>query len=100
MKNFCNPLNGIATDYHTGEIHYLNAHFSYKGRSIIIDYEWCLHCYSEVRLSDKDNIVPFEMYPYDTDLYVGYVSLDKEFKKADMAQLLKDVDEALENENK
>lgn len=28
-----------------GKRHLSNAHLSYKGRSIIIDYEWCLHSY-------------------------------------------------------
>lgn len=63
--------------------HFCNAHLSYKGRSIIIDYEWILHDYGSTDVNKKKaaNLVPFEVYPYDIDIYVGYAKLDTEFGK-------------------
>lgn len=40
-----------------GKRHLSNAHLSYKGRSVIIDYEWCLHLYdldSDIKKKLKD----------------------------------------------
>ena len=76
----------------------LNAHLSYKGRSVIIDYEFCLHCYSELKRKSND-FVPFEMYPYGyNDIYVGYVEVDKTFHKADMEKLIELLNEAIKEE--
>lgn len=97
MNKYFHAMNGIGygADGMDGKI--LNAHISYKGRSVIVDYEYCLHDYS--RLKSEDNkAVPFEMYPYGDDIYVGYVSIDERYKKADISELIKLIDEALENE--
>ena len=77
---------------------YANAHISYKGRSVIVDYEFCLHNYGFLKADDNE-YVPFEMYPYgDGDIYMGNVPLDKEFKKADIVKLIELLDKALDNE--
>ena len=76
----------------------LNAHLSYKGRSVIIDYEFCLHCYSNLKKVSND-FVPFEIYPYGyNDIYVGYVEVDKTFHKADMEKLIELLNEAIKEE--
>lgn len=85
-----------------GKKHLCNAHLSYKGHSIIIDYEWCLHPYD----LDSDNkkkaegLIPFEVYPYENDIYVGYVHTDKRFGKADTAELISILDAIIKNEDK
>ena len=82
----------------TNNGHTLNAHLSYKGRSVIIDYEFCLHIYSNIRPSRND-FVPFEMYPYGYgDIYVGYVEVDKTFHKADIEKLIEILDKAIKEE--
>ena len=75
----------------------LNAHISYKGRSVIIDYEFCLHPYDHLEM-DRNKVVPFEVFPYDGDIYVGYVEVDDEFHKADIGKLIEAIDEALTEE--
>ena len=76
-----------------------NAHLSYKGRSVIIDYEFCLHYYSEL-IRKSNDFVPFEMYPYgDNDIYIGYVEVDKTFHKADMEKLIELLNEAIKEES-
>ena len=96
MINYNSALNGIGyVNGNNGEI--LNAHISYKGRSVIIDYEFCLHCYSNLE-KDRDKFVPFEFYPYGDDIYVGYVEVDENFHKADIGKLMKEIDEALADE--
>ena len=81
--------------------HLCNAHLSYKGRSVIIDYEWILHAYDSANVDKKKaaNLVPFEVYPYDIDVYVGYAKLDTEFGKVDLADLISKLDEAIEKES-
>lgn len=79
-----------------------NAHLSYKGRSVIIDYEWYLHAYDR---DDKANyisegLVPFEVYPHGDDIYVGYVHTDSKYKKADISELISTLDDIIENEDK
>lgn len=74
----------------------------YKGRSVIIDYEWYLHSYD---IADKANyisegLVPFEVYPYGDDIYVGYVHTDSKYKKADISELISTLDNIIENEDK
>lgn len=97
MKHYFTSANGIGYDNTGNHGEILNAHISYKGRSIIVDYEFYLHCYDHVR-SKEDTAVPFEMYPYGDDIFVGYVPLDDKFKKADMGKLIEIVEEALQNE--
>ena len=72
---------------------YTNAHLSYKGLSIIIDYEKILHVYCDAVMND-DTIIPFEIYPYGDGLHVGYVSVGPHFHKVDIAEVLKQIDEA------
>lgn len=88
-------LNGM---YSTSpnERAYTNSHLSYKGRSVIVDYEHFLHAYASI----PSNTVPVEMYPYDGDIYLTYIKLDERFNKVDIEELIKDLDEALENEGK
>lgn len=75
----------------------LNAHISYKGRSVIIDYEFCLHPYDHLK-KDRNKVVPFEVFPYGGDIYVGYVEVDNGFHKADIGKLIEAIDEALAEE--
>lgn len=42
IKNYTG--NGFYRDSNNKR-HFCNAHLSYKGRSVIIDYEWSLHVY-------------------------------------------------------
>lgn len=94
--------NGVYMDVENGMHHYCNAHLSYKGRSVVIDYEWILHAYDSADMDEKKaaNLVPFEVYPYATDIYVGYAKLDTEFKKVDLVDLISKLDKAIEQEFK
>lgn len=85
-----------------GNRHLCNAHLSYKNRSIIIDYEWCLHAYNLDSDIEKkaEGLVPFEVYPHGDCIYVGYVHTDKQYKKADIGELISILDNIIENENK
>ena len=97
MIKYNSARNGIGyINGNNGEI--LNAHFSYKGRSVIIDYEFCLHSYNHLK-EDRNKFVPFEMYPYGDDIYVGYVEVDENFHKADIEKLIKELDEVLAEEH-
>lgn len=94
-------FNGACRD-DNGNRHYCNAHLSYKGRSVIIDYEWYLHAYDP---DDKANyisedFVPFEVYPHGDDIYVGYLHTDSQYKKADIGELISVLDDIIENEDK
>lgn len=93
-------LNGRYTDANGNE-QLCNAHLSYKGRSIIIDYEWCLHPYDlDYDINKKsEGFVPFEVYPYRDCIYEGYIHLDNDFKKADIGELISILDEIIENED-
>ena len=73
---------------------YTNAHLYYKGLSIIIDYEKTLHAYSDTLLDD-DTTIPFEIYPYADDIYLGYAQVDPYFGAVDISEVLKQIDEAL-----
>lgn len=44
------------------------------------------------------NLIPFEVYPYATDIYVGYAKLDVEFEKVDLVDLISKLDKAIEKE--
>lgn len=72
----------------------LNAHLSYRGKSVIVDYEHCLHDYSPI----PEGIVPFEVYPYYSDIAVGYAKLAEGFHKVDLEDLIKELDKLLEDE--
>lgn len=85
LKN--NVFNGMTED---GKL--TNAHLSYKGLSVIIDYEWRLHSYSFVPEEHKGDIVPVEVYPYKDDAEWFFVKLDDEFKKADMQEIISTID--------
>lgn len=89
--------NGMYSDFNK-EVQYCNAHLFYRGRSIIIDYEWILHVYSDVDKKKAANLVPFEIYPYNTDIYVGYVKLGGRFEKVDLSDLISKLDEAIKKE--
>lgn len=92
--------NGVYMDVKNGMHHYCNAHLSYRGRSVIIDYEWALHAYDSANVDKKKaaNLVPFEVYPYDIDIYVGYAKLDVEFGKVDLSDLISKLDKAIDEE--
>ena len=81
--------------------HLCNAHLSYKGRSVIIDYEWCLHYYDLDSYIKKkaERFIPFEVYPYENDIYIGYVHTDKRFGKADMVELISILDTIIKSED-
>lgn len=89
-NNVINGMFGISPN----ESAYTNYHLSYKGRSVIVDYEHILHAYGTI----PSNTVPIEMYPYGDDIYFTYIKLDERFEKVDIEELIKDLDEALENE--
>lgn len=96
MIKYNSAINGIGyVNGNNGEI--LNAHISYKGRSVIIDYEFCLHNYNSLR-DNKNKFVPFEMYPYGDDVYVGHVEVDDMFHKANIGKLIEILDEAIAKE--
>lgn len=80
----------------------LNAHLSYKGRSVIIDYEFCLRAYSHLKEEndnkDRNKFVPFEVFPYGGDIYVGYVEVDEGFHKADLGKLIEELDKIIAEE--
>lgn len=98
MIKYDSAINGIGyvNGRNNGEI--LNAHISYKGRSVIIDYEFCLHAYNRLE-NDRNKLVPFEMYPYgDDDIYVGYVEVDEMFRKANIGKLIEILDEVIAKE--
>ena len=76
-----------------------NAHLTYKGYSIIIDYEWCLHDYDTDYFETKiNNIVPFEVYPYKGDIYLGFVKLDAIYHKADLSDLMSKLDDIIKED--
>lgn len=60
-----------------------NARLSYKRKSIIVDYEHCLHAYSKIPMEK----VPVEVYPYKEDIFLTYISVDKKYGKVDLAEL-------------
>lgn len=92
-------LNGRYTDS-KGNYHLCNAHLSYKGHSVIIDYEWCLHHYSSIEEKKANNVVPFEVYPYRDYSCVGYVKIDTTFNKIDLSDLISKLDKLIKEEEK
>lgn len=73
----------------------MNAHISYKDKSVIIDYEHCLHNYPDI----PKGVVPFEVYPYHGDISVDYAKLNEKFNKVDLEDLIEKLDILLENED-
>ena len=92
MENLTFYGNGMVIKENTKR-EYANAQWCYKGLSIIIDYEKILHVYCDAVMND-DTIIPFEVYPYGDVIYVGYVSVDPHYHKVDIAEVLKQIDEA------
>lgn len=80
--------NGQANGY------FVNAHLFYRGKSVIVDYEHCLHCYRHI----PEGTVPFEVYPYADDIIVDYAKLDSYFKKVNLKDLIDRLDELLKDE--
>lgn len=102
MTLYNSVYNGMGCTKGETKANYLNAHFSYKGRSVIIDYEFCLHGYSHLKpqTCEEMTAVPFEIYPYGDDIHWDFVECDAKFHKADMGKLLALIDKALEDEPK
>ena len=96
IKNYLG--NGFYKDSNNKK-HCCNAHLSYKERSVIIDYEWDLHVYDNISEKKDANLVPFEVYPYATDIYVGYAKLDNEFGKVDLTDLISKLEDAIKEED-
>lgn len=78
---------------------YTNAHLFYKGKSVIVDYEWTLHPYGVQRTIDE-KIVPFEICPYDGDIAVGCAKLDPRSNKVDLENLIQEIENILAVEGK
>lgn len=97
IKNYFG--NGFFYDDSNYKRYLCNAHLSYKGYSVIIDYEWDLHVYDNISEKKASNLVPFEIYPYATDIYVGYAKLDPEFGKVDLTDLISKLEDAIKEEN-
>lgn len=100
MMNFENKIayNGYYTT-ESGKRGICNAHIGYKGKSIIVDYERCLHLYDTVNDGNEDS-VPCEMYPYEDDIAIFYVKLDngKFTGIIDLADLIRQADVLIECE--
>ena len=77
----------------------VNSRISYKGRSIIIDYEFKLHYYHLKSEYQEKGLVPVEMYPYGDDIALGYVPVDEQFGVADVEKIVEWAEEALAKES-
>lgn len=64
-----------------------NSRVSIAGRSIVIDYEFSMHCYLNKAQLCKDGLVPVEMYPWRDDILVGFIPVDDRFGTADLEAL-------------
>lgn len=84
-----NVFNGMCPDG------LINAHLAYKGKSVVIDYERVLHCYSE---NLPKTCVPVEIYPFGDDITVIYAELDEKWKKVDIGKLITLLDDILKDE--
>ena len=80
--------------------HYVKTERIVDGQ-VVIDYEWTLHAYDSAKVDEKKaaNLIPFEVYPYATDIHVGYAKLDTRFEKVDLVDLISKLDEAIEKES-
>ena len=67
--------------------HVKNSRVSIQGRDIILDYEFNMHCYHNEAELRSEGLVPVEMYPYNGDILVGYIPVDKEFGVIDLEAL-------------
>ena len=75
--------------------HFCNAHLAYKGHSVIVDYEWCLHLYDKgFQAKAVNTIVPFE-----GDIGVSYAKLST-YNKVDLSDLISKLDNIIEEEIK
>lgn len=54
--------NGCCENVHYKQSHPANAHLFYKGKSVIVDYEYSLHTYSKSELWNPDEVF-VEIYP-------------------------------------
>lgn len=75
---------------------YSNAHLSYKGKSVIIDYELCLHSYPKG--IDISKVVPVEVYPYNEDVTWKLIEVDKRFRKVKLDKLTAWLDKIISEE--
>lgn len=90
-------LNGRYKDS-KGNYHLCNAHLAYKTRSVIIDYEWCLHDYdNDFKAKLSTTMVPFEIYPYRDDIAVGYAKRSI-YDKVDLSDLISKLDKLIKDE--
>ena len=94
-KRYNNAHNGTAFFEEENKTVYLNAHFVYKGVSVIVDYEHTLHIYKKGDY-DPDKEVPVEMYSKEYGDYIlEFVRLDDVYKKVDMVELIKIIEKAI-----
>lgn len=87
--------NGFLRNEETNKRSLTNAHIAYKNRSVIVDYEHCLHYYDK---QIPEGTVPVEMYPYQDDISLTYVKLGK-YGKVDIEDLIRVLDEELSRED-
>lgn len=94
-KRYNNAYNGTAFFEEENKTVYLNAHFVYKGVSVIVDYEHTLHLYEKGDY-DPNKEVPIEMYSKEYgDYALGFVKLDDVYRKVDMVELIKAVEKMI-----
>lgn len=56
-----------------------NIQISFNDKSIIIDYEYILHSYSNINDMKSEGLVPVEIYPYKGDVLNGLLPVDDVF---------------------
>lgn len=76
-----------------------NSRVSIQGKDIVLDYEFNLHYYSQKEELMNKGLVPVEMYPYEGDILMGYISVDEYFGVIDLETLYQWAIEAIKNEN-
>lgn len=82
--------------YINGEFaNYANSTLSYKGRSIVVDYEQILHPYEHI----PEGTVPCEIFPYEGGIKVLYIKLDSELEKVNLQSLIEEVEKVLKKES-
>lgn len=75
-----------------------NAHLYYREKSITVDYEKVLNDYTEDIIKDTTK-VPCEIFPYNHGLKTIFVSINSEWHQVDVEELIKKVNELIENED-
>lgn len=94
MKRLTRIANGKI--YINGEFaNYANSTLSYKGRSIVVDYEKILHPYEHI----PEGTVPCEIFPYGDGIKVLYIKLDSELEKVNLQSLIEEVEKVLKKES-